>query len=89
MVSFIAGIELEKETGRIVLVAKVVDSLAALSANSLPRMTEWLGIHWMEMEDKMALTELWIEEVRGFDEVRALHNDLLSVQESIVIEGWL
>ena len=35
------------------------------------------------------LMELWIEEVRGFDEMRASHNDLLSVQKSMEIEGWL
>ena len=37
--------ELEKETGRIVSVAMVVASLAALLARLLPGMAEWLGIH--------------------------------------------
>ena len=45
MISFITLIELEKETGRIVLVAIVVASLAAFSASSLPEMSEWPGIH--------------------------------------------
>ena len=35
----------------------------------------------MKMEDKMKLMELWTEEVHGFDEMRASHNDLLSAQE--------
>ena len=43
----------------------------------------------MKMKDKMELMELWIEEVRGFGEMRASQNDLLSVQKSVVIEGWL
>ena len=43
----------------------------------------------MKMEDKMKLMELWTEEVHGFDEMRASHNDLLSAQKSITIEGWL
>ena len=37
--------ELEKETGRMVLVAMVVASLAVLLASSLPGMVEWPGIH--------------------------------------------
>ena len=37
--------ELDKETGRIVYVAMVVASLAALLARLLPGMTEWPGIH--------------------------------------------
>ena len=52
-------------------------------------MVEWPGIHWMKMEEEMELTEVWIEEVRWFDDMRASHNDLLSVQKSMVIEGWL
>ena len=38
------------------------------------------------MGDEMELMELWIEEVRRFDEMRASHNDLLSVQKSVKIE---
>ena len=59
------------------LVAMVVASLAALSADSLPEMAGWPRIQ--KMEDSM-------EEVRGFDVMRASHNDLLSVQKIIVFE---
>ena len=52
-------------------------------------MAEWPEIHSVKMEDKMELMELWLEEVRGFGEMRASQNDLLSVQKSVVIEGWL
>ena len=41
------------------------------------------------MEDKIELMKLSIEEVGGFDEMRASHNDLLSVQKSLEIERWL
>ena len=41
------------------------------------------------MEDEMELMELWIENVLGWDEMRASHKDLLSVQKSMEIEGWL
>ena len=40
----------------------------------------------MKMEDEMELMEMWTENVRGWDETRASHNDLLSVQKSMVIE---
>ena len=30
-----------------------------------------------------------MEEIRGFDEIIASHNDLLSVQKSMEFEGWL
>ena len=43
----------------------------------------------MKMEDEMELMELWIEEVQGFDKIRAWHNDFVSLQKSTVIEGWL
>ena len=43
----------------------------------------------MKTEDDMELVELWIENVRGWDEMRALHKDLLTVQKSMEIEGWL
>ena len=43
----------------------------------------------MEMEDNMELMELWTKNVRGLDEMRASHMDLLSVQRSMEIEGWL
>ena len=67
-------------------VAMVVVSLAAVSARSLPGMAEWLGIHWMKMEDEMELMELWMEDVQGWDEMKASHKDLLSVQKNMVIE---
>ena len=41
------------------------------------------------MEDKIKLMELWIEDVQGFDEMSASHNDLLSVQKRREIEQWL
>ena len=50
--------ELDIELGRIVFVAIVVASLAALFARSLPGMEEWPGIHLMKMEDDMELMEL-------------------------------
>ena len=37
----------------------------------------------------MELMELRIENARGWDEMRASHKDLLSVQKSMEIEGWL
>ena len=43
----------------------------------------------MKMEDNMELMELWIKNVRGWDEMRDSHKDLLSVQKSMEIEGWL
>ena len=41
------------------------------------------------MEDEMELMELWIDEVQGFDKIKAWHNDFVSLQKSIMIEGWL
>ena len=67
----------------------VVVSLAAVSARSLPGMAEWLGIHWMKMEDEMELMESWMEDVQGWDEMKASHKDLLFVQKNMVIEWWL
>ena len=37
----------------------------------------------------MELMELWIEKVRGWDVMRVSHEDLLSMQKSMEIEGWL
>ena len=37
----------------------------------------------------MEFMELWIENVLGWDEMRASHKDLLSVQKSMEIDGWL
>ena len=37
----------------------------------------------------MDLMKVRIEEVHGFNEMRASHNDLLPVQKSMGIEGWL
>ena len=72
-----------------VLVTMVVASLGALSVSSLPGMSEWPGIHRMEIEGEMELMELRMKEIRGFDDMRASHKDLLSVQTRMVIEGWL
>ena len=33
--------------------------------------------------------ELWIENVLGWDEMRASHKYLLSVQNSMEVNGWL
>ena len=81
--------ELDIEIGRIVFVAMVVASLAALSARSLPGIKEWPRIHWIKMEDEMELMKLCIEDVLGWNEIRASHKDLVSVQKSMEIEGWL
>ena len=43
----------------------------------------------MKMEEKIELMELWTEEVRGLDDMRASQNNLLFVQKRMVIEGWL
>ena len=73
-----------------------VATLAALSCSSLSWMVEWPEIHLMKMEDEMEFDDLmnWErhimnEEVRGFDELRASHNDLFSLQKSTETEGWL
>ena len=89
IVSLMTWIELDREIGRIVSVAMVVASLAALSARSLSGMAEWPGIYWMKMDDQMELMELWMENVRGWDEMRVSQKDLLSVQKSMVVEWWL
>ena len=71
IVCLITWIELDKKAGRIVSVAMVVASLGTLLSRTLPGIAEWPGIHWMKMEDNMELMELWIENVRGLDEMRA------------------
>ena len=87
IVSLMTWMELDRKIGRMLSVTVVVASLAALSARLLPGTAEWPGIHWMKMEDDMELMELWIENVRGWDEMRALHKELLSVQKSMEVEG--
>ena len=67
-------------------VAMMVASLVALSARSLPGVEEWPGIHWIKIEDEMELMELRLENVRGCDDMKASHKDLLSVQKSTAIE---
>ena len=52
-------------------------------------MAEWPGIHWIKIEDEMELMELWMENVQGWDEMRASQKDLLPVQKSTVIKSWL
>ena len=89
IVSLMTWIELDREIGRIVSAVMVVVSLAALSARSLPGIAEWLGIHWIKIEDEIELMELWMENVRGWDKMRASHKDLLSVQKRTVVEWWL
>ena len=96
VLSFITWIELENETGKTVSVVMEVATLAAMSCSSLSWMVEWPEIHLMKMEDEMEFDDLmnWErhimnEEVRGFDELRASHNDLFSLQKSTETEGWL
>ena len=72
--------------GKVMYVAMMVASLAALPARSLPGIEEWPGIHWIKIEDEMELMELRMENVQGCDDMRASHKDLLSVQKSMVIE---
>ena len=72
--------------GRVASVVMNVASLAALSARSLPGIDAWPGIHWIKIEDEMELMELRMENVRGCDDMRASHKDLLSVQKSTVNE---
>ena len=43
----------------------------------------------MKMEEKIELMELWTEEVRGFDDMRASQKNLFFVQKRMVIEGRL
>ena len=78
--------ELDREMGRVVSVVMRVASLAALSARLLPGINEWPGIHWIKIEDEMELMELRMENVRGCDDMRASHKDLLSMQKSTVNE---
>ena len=43
----------------------------------------------MKIGNDMELMELWIENVQGWDEMRASHKDLHSVLKSMEIGGWL
>ena len=74
-------LELDSEIGRMVSVAMVVVSLAAMSTRSLPGTAEWPGIHWMKMDDEMELMELWIENVQGWEEMRVSHKDFVCAEE--------
>ena len=67
----------------------LVASFAAFLSSLLPKITEWSGIYWMKIEEEVKLMELWIEEVRGFDDMTASLNDILSVQKRMVIKEWL
>ena len=40
----------------------------------------------MKMEDDMEMMELWIENVQGWDEMKASHKDSLSMQMSRMID---
>ena len=80
IVSLMTWKELDRGIERIVSVTMVVASLAALSMRSLSGIAEWPGIHWIKIEDEMELMELWMENVRGLDEMMVSHRDLLSVQ---------
>ena len=63
-----------------------VASFAVLSARSLPGIDEWPRIHWIKIEDEMELMKMRMEKVRGCDDMRASHKDLLSVQNRTVNE---
>ena len=89
VVSLITCMELNREIGIIVFAAIGVLSLAALSSRSLPGIEEWPGIHWKKMENDIELVKVWIENVQGWNETRASQKDLLSVQKSMEVEGWL
>ena len=78
--------ELDREMGSGASAVMWVASFAALSARSLPGIDEWPGIHWIKIEDEMELMELRMENVRGCDDMRASHKDLLSVQKRTVDE---
>ena len=47
--------------GRVVSVAMMVASLAALSARSLRGIEEWRGMDWIKIEDEMEPMELRME----------------------------
>ena len=79
--SLMTWLELDREIGRMVSLAMVVTSLAAMSARSLPGTAEWPGIHLMKMDDDMELMELWIENVRGWEEMRVSHKDFVCAEE--------
>ena len=61
--------------------------LAALSASSLPGLSEWHAIHWMYMDGEMELMDSWKKDLRGFDGIIASQIDLLSVQIRMVDSG--
>ena len=65
--------------GRVVSVAMMVASLADLSARSLPGIEECPEIQWIKIDNEMERLELWMEKVRGCDDMRAFHKDLLSL----------
>ena len=78
--------ELDIEMGSGASAVMWVASFVALSARSFPEIDEWPGIHWIKIEDEMELMELRMENVRGCDDMRASHKDLLSVQKRTVNE---
>ena len=41
------------------------------------------------MVEEMELMDSWMKDVRGFDDWRASHRDLLSVQIRMYNDGWL
>ena len=57
--------------GRVLSVAMMVASLAALSTRSLPGIEERPGIHWIKIEDEMEQMELRMMNFRGCDDMRA------------------
>ena len=73
-----------------IYIASDVD-LALLGGNSdnLDLAKNQVGVGTALDKGEIELMELWIENVVGWDEMRASHNDLLSVQKSMEIEGWL
>ena len=81
--------ELDREMGSGASVVMRVASFAALSARSLLGIDEWPGIHRIKIEDEMELMELRMENVRGYDDMRASHQVLTPVQKRTVNEWWL
>ena len=67
----------------------IVVSLVDLSAVSFFGMSEFPGLDWMSMEKKMEVINSLMKDVQAFDDRSALYGDLLSVQISIINDGWL
>ena len=58
--------------------------MAALLVDSLPGISEWPEIHWVNMEEIMELMVSWLEDMRGMDNKNALHRDLPHLEMRII-----